>query len=385
MDIALNAISFVPGKIGGMETYLRNLLHYLQQFDTENRYTLLCDERYAGEFPPENERFQLRFVSYTRPSGKWFLRGVFRNTIGVDILARELRGLKADFIHHPFTVLTPLGTGIPALLTFWDMQHEFYPEFFDRLELQRRRRNYQASAREAERIIVSAGFTRDCLIERYGIAADKIEVVHTGYSPHFRPLGDQAGMKRFRETHGLQRPFLYYPAATWPHKNHKNLLAAMKILKEQYRFDGELVLTGIAMQSHGEILEEIESLDLTGTVRLLGYLSAEELPFLYNAARLMVFPSLFEGFGIPLVEAMACGCPVVCADATALPEVIGDAGELFDPHSAGDIAGKISRLWHDDERLQEMRSRGLERARLFTWDETVRRTLQVYQRMGGGH
>ncbi len=382
MNIGLNAISFVPGKIGGMETYFRNLLHYLQRLDDGNRYTLLCDRRYAAEFPLESDRVRVRYVNYARPSWKWFVRGLLRNSIKVDILAREMRNLGVDFIHHPFTVLTPLGTGIPSLLTFWDMQHEFFPEFFDRLDIQRRRRSYQASALEAKQIIVSAGFTRDCLVERYGVPVEKIEVIHTGYGPQYRLLDDQSALGRFREKYGLRRPFLYYPAATWPHKNHKNLLAAMKILKERHRFDGELLLTGIAMQSHGEILTEIDRLGLREMVRVLGYLSADELPFLYNLARVMVFPSLFEGFGIPLVEAMACGCPVICADATSLPEVVGDAGVLFDPRSAEDIADRIRALWNDDARLQEMRIRGLGRAKHFTWDETARRTLQVYNRMG---
>jgi len=383
MNIGLNAISFVPGRIGGMETYFRNLLYYLQRMDSENRYTLLCDRRYAGEFFLESDRIGVRYVNYARPSYKWFIRGMLRNTMGVDILGREVRGLGVDFIHHPFTVLTPLNTGIPSVLTFWDMQHEFFPEFFDRLEIQRRRRSYQSSALEAERIIVSAGFTRDCLVERYGVAAGKIEVIHTGYGPQYRVLDDREELECFRRKYDLSRPFLYYPAATWPHKNHRTLLAAMKLLNERHRFDGELLLTGIAMQSHSEILAEIDRLGLTDRVRLLGYLSAEELPFLYNLARLLVFPSLFEGFGIPLVEAMACGCPVVCANATSLPEVAGDAGVLFDPRSVDEMADKIWALWNDDARLHDMRARGLERATHFTWEETTRRTLEVYGRMSG--
>lgn len=384
MNIALNAISFVPGKIGGMETYLRNLVDYLQRLDHENSYTLLCDQRYAGEFVLENPRFQVKHLNYARPSWKWFVRGVVRNTFHVDILGMEMKGGGVDFIHHPFTVLTPLATGIPSLLTFWDMQHEFFPEFFDKLDIQRRRRNYQASAREAQRIIVSAGFTKECLIERYGIDAGKIDVIHTGYGPQYRLITDTEALASFRNKYSLDRPFLYYPAATWPHKNHRTLLAAMKILKDSHRFDGQLLLTGIAMQSHGVILAEIDRLGLKDHVRVLGYLPVEELPYLYNLARLLVFPSLFEGFGIPLVEAMACGCPVLCADATSLPEVAGDAGELFDPGSSEDLAAKIWSLWHDDCRLQEMKQRGLERAGNFTWDETARRTLQVYRRMGAG-
>jgi glycosyltransferase involved in cell wall biosynthesis len=322
-------------------------------------------------------------MNYARPSFKWYLRGMVRNTLNTDILKWEMDGRGVDFIHHPFTVLTPLGTGIPAVLTFWDMQHEFFPDFFDRIELQRRRLNYKASAEEARRIIVSASFTKDCLVERYGIHTDKIDVIHTGYSPHYRVIDNQKQLQQIREQYGLDRPFLYYPAATWPHKNHHNLLESFKILVERYRFEGDLVLTGIAMQAHNKLLSEIRHLGLADRVKLPGYLPAEVLPCIYNLARMMVFPSLFEGFGIPLVEAMASGCPIVCANSTSLPEVAGDAGVLFDPCSAEDMANKISGLWHDEAALESMRQRGIERAKLFTWEETVRKTLLVYAKVGG--
>ena len=384
MIIGINAITFVPGRIGGMETYIRNLVDRVQRTDTGNSYLLLCDRRFAGEFPIVGDNLRVRHVDYARPSLNWFMRGVLRNTLDLDILKRELREIEVDLIHHPFTVVTPLGTGVPAVLTFWDMQHEFFPEFFNRLELRKRRRIYPASAREAERIIVSSGFTGDCLVERYGIAAEKIEVIPTGYGPEYRVIDDREGLQRIRAKYGLDRPFLFYPAATWPHKNHGNLLAAFRILKESYGFDGELLLSGIAMQSHGDITAEIGRLGLSGSVRLLGYLPAGELPWFYNLARMLVFPSLFEGFGIPLVEAMACGCPVVCSDMTSLPEVAGDAGALFDPRKPEQIAETIWSVWTDEAKRKEMRERGLGRARLFTWDETARRTIEVYRKTGSG-
>jgi len=140
------------------------------------------------------------------------------------------------------------------------------------------------------------------------------------------------------------------------------------------------VLTGIAMQSHGAMLQEIRRLDLVGTVKVLGYLPSDELPALYNLARVMVFPSLFEGFGIPLVEAMACGCPVVCSNATSIPEVVGEAGVLFNPNSAEDMAENINSVWQDDDRISAMRARGRERARLFDWETTARKTVTTYER-----
>jgi glycosyltransferase involved in cell wall biosynthesis len=263
------------------------------------------------------------------------------------------------------------------------MQQEFFPEFFSWIELRKRRRIYRASAEAATRIIVSARFTKACLVERYGISADKIEVIHTGYGPEYRVLDDAERLAEVRRKYSLNKPFLFYPAATWPHKNHRALLAAIRIMKASHPFDGDLILTGIAMQAHAGIMAEISRLGLGDTVRVLGYLPAEELPCLYNLARLLVFPSLFEGFGIPLVEAMACGCPVVCANVTSLPEVVGDAGETFDARSPEEMAAKIWSVWNDEAKLGQMRTSGLERVLLFNWADTARKTLAVYKKAAG--
>lgn len=383
MRVGLNATSFLPGRMGGMETYFRNLLDRLQHLDHENDYLLLCDKRHAGEFILFNSQFRTEYINYAKPSPAWFLRGVIRNVINLDILASRMNGVKVDVIHHPFTVLTPPDIKLPSVLTFWDMQHEFFPEFFSSTELLKRQRLYRASAERATRIIVSAAFTKECLVNRYGIAAEKIEVIYTGYGPENRLLNDAELLAVARSKYGLDKPFLFYPAATWPHKNHKRLLEAVKIMRDRYAFDGSLVLSGVAMQSHSEIKAEILRLGLADQVKILGYLPATDLPCLYNCARLMVFPSLFEGFGIPLVEAMACGCPVVCADATSLPEVVGEAGMLFDPLDPEKMAETIWSAWNDEGMLASMRERGLDRAKLFNWDDAALKTIAVYNKARG--
>jgi glycosyltransferase involved in cell wall biosynthesis len=380
MRIGLNGITFAPGRMGGMETYFRNLINHLQRIDHDNEYLLLCDERHARELLPVADRFRAWHVNYAHRSLKWFLRGALRSTIGLDILEHEIASLPVDVIHHPFTVLTPQRINIPSVLTFWDMQQEFYPDFFPAHELAKRRRSYRASAEAATRIIVSSGFTRQCLEEKYGIAPGKIDVIHTGYGREYHRISDEKRLAGVRIAHGLEKPFLFYPAAHWPHKNHLTLLAALKLMIERWKFDGELVLTGIAMEKNNDVLREISRLGLERFVRILGYVPRQDLPCLYTLASLLAFPSLFEGFGIPLVEALACGCPVVCSDAASLPEVAGSAGVLFEPRSAEDMAQKIWSVWSSKEQQNQLRQRGLERARLFDWEETARKTLAVYRK-----
>jgi glycosyltransferase involved in cell wall biosynthesis len=380
MKIALNTTAFLPGHMGGMETYLRGLFQALQEVDTTNHYSLLCDSHYLHELPMVNPNFTVVQCNYTKPSFMWFVRGVMRNMLRADPLRHFMNRLEVDVIHHPFSFLNPLETRVPSVLTFHDMQHEFYPELFSPYDLKVRKEFYRPSAEQATRIIAISEHAKSCLVERYEINPDKIDVIYIGFSSTYRVLDDQTSLGKIRLKYGLNRPFMYYPAATWPHKNHKTLLAALKLMKDRYRFDGELVLTGISKQSQDSILTEIDRLGLVDSVKMLGYLPYDDLPYLYNLARVMIFPSLFEGFGIPLVEAMACGCPVVCSNRTSIPEVVDDAGILFDPVSVDDIAEKAWLLWTDDALRKNLIRVGFERAKMFYWDGIARKTASIYKK-----
>ena len=215
MNVGINLIGFLPGKIGGMETYARNLISQLQRVDQTDNITLLCDEWNLGEFPVASPNFSHKVCNYSKPSLRRFVRSALRKTIGVDILRAEPRYQRFDVIHHPFTIMRPEWHGTKSVLTFWDMQHEFYPEFFSSQELQRKKETYKPSVEAARRVIVSANFTKECLIERYGIPPEKIDVVYTGYGPEYKVINDLTSLQAERSQLGLDRQFIYYPAATW--------------------------------------------------------------------------------------------------------------------------------------------------------------------------
>src|SRR3990170_201155 len=378
MEIGLNAINFFPGRMGGIEVYFRNLLLHLQQVDRENRYTVLCVRPNSGEFALSQASFRAKQYDCGRYSPGWLVRGLLRKMVRRDILTSLINRLPIDLIHDPFTTATTEGLKFPSVLTFHDMQHEFFPEFFTDRELRDRVATYKSSAESAVRIIAISEHTKQTLIDVYGIDAGKIDVVYNGCWPEFRVIDDESELAEARGKYGLYRPYLFYPAATWPHKNYRRLFTALRLLKERDGYDGELVLTGIAQARNAEILGEIERSGLTRDVRVLGLIPNAELPFLYNLADMLVFSSLFEGFGIPLVEAMACGCPVVCANATSIPEVVGAAGVMFDPLLPEDIGGKILAVLNSRDQAVRMREAGLARAKSFTWENAAMATVEVY-------
>jgi glycosyltransferase involved in cell wall biosynthesis len=383
VKIGINLNGFWPGKIGGAETYIRNLIEQLQHLDTPDTYSLLCSEEIITEIPLFDQRFSVKLSAYRKSSTKKFIRSLLWNTIKIDILQAEPRYLNYDVVHHPFSLIRKGWERVPSVLTFLDMQHEFYPEYFSVEELRNRREDYRRSAKAATRIIAISQHAKQSLIDHYGVSEEKIDVVYLGSSQAYGTSPNTELMAAVCERFSLTRPFLYYPAATWPHKNHKNLLAALKVMIERYGFDGELVLTGVAANVHQDVLAEIARLGLTDRVRMLGNVDYEVLPLLYALARVMVFPSMFEGFGIPLVEAMSSGCPVACSNAASIPEVVGDAAAMFDPRSIEEMAEVVWRIWESDVVRSGLIEKGLQRARLFDWQEMARQTTRVYVKAVG--
>lgn len=379
MRIAINTIGYAPGS-GGVETYLSGLITALQKVDSENEYLILCDDLAARDFATVSDRFRILVLRYRQYSCRWILRGLLQRTFGFDLLQRELSHLPVDIMHHTLTVLNPPGLPYPAVLTFHDMQQEYFPQFFSKQELERRRSSYLPSVMEAKGIITVSEHAKHCLLERYGIDPAKVHVVHSGCGDDCR-VRDAASLGDLIQKYGLDRPFMIYPAATWPHKNHSRLLQALQLLSERSAFDGELLLTGARKEAHSALLSEINRSGLTSKVRWLGYIPRIDLLSLYSLARLMVFPSLFEGFGLPVVEAMASGCPVACSNTTSLPEIAGDTVVTFDPTAVEDIARAISALWDSSAMREKYSILGLQRSSLFRWEEAAAKTIAVYQQV----
>lgn len=308
------------------------------------------------------ERPVVRLPYPTRGSDAARLAAV---ALGMARPARLPDGL--DLVHYPLTVPVP-RTRLPGVVTLHDLQHLELPEYFSRAELAYRRVAYQRAARTADIVVTPSAHARDMAAERIGVDPQRVVVAPHGVDhERFRP--DAPGELAI----DVPDRFLYYPANLWPHKNHSRLLEALARVP-----DVELVLCGNPYDRLPALLDEARRLGVHERVLHLGFVAHDVVPALLRRARAMVFPSLFEGFGQPPLEAMACGCPVACSDIASLPEVVGDAARLFDPHDAAAIAAAVEDVLAAPA---EWSRRGLERAGAFSWDETARAHERVYREL----
>jgi glycosyltransferase involved in cell wall biosynthesis len=271
-----------------------------------------------------------------------------------------------DVLHYPLTVPVPRFAG-PTVVTLHDLQHLELPSFFSRGERLFRRYAYEGAAKRADVVVTPSAHARDVAASRVGIDGDDVVVAQHGVDhARFRPDGPKEGPERF----------LYYPANVWPHKNHARLLEALARAEDR---SIELVLSG-RPEGVEKLLELASSLGVRDRVTHLGYVPHDRVPALLRGARGMVFPSLFEGFGQPPLEAMACGCAVASSFDGALGEVARDAALELDPRDAGSIAAAIDRLASDDALVAQLRARGLDRAAGFTWERSAQAHRRAYAR-----
>jgi glycosyltransferase involved in cell wall biosynthesis len=357
MRIGISCFGHKPGTAGGTQVYRRELISALASFDRSHQYILLKweDDNIALDDLPSN------FTSVALScSTKGFLSSRLEQVAvnyflwnRPNVLSRQVDGLALDLIHFPTTVISPVIHAVPVVLTFFDMQQEFYPENFSAMERLRRRLTYRPSAQWAAVIISPSTFTTETLVQRYHIARHKIRQVPAG---------------------------ILYPANVWPHKNHRRLLAALVRLNTMYGLRLNLVCTGARWRAGETLTQMARSAGLLEQQFFdLGFVRAEDMLPIYCATRLMVFPSLFEGFGIPVLEAMACGCPVVCANTTALPEVGGEAVRLFDPLNVPAMAETIRQVWEDADLRAAMARQGLRRAEHYRWERIIPAVVEVYR------
>lgn len=382
--IGLNALFLVPGgPTGGLEPYFHHLARQLTRLDEESQYVVIASGRNALEFTRlvrENLHCEVVDVSPLSTATRGLARRVAATILGrrpIEEAQVGTAGLDLDLVHCFPGYIDSVAWDTPAILTVADVQHEYHPEFFDKEELEARRALFAPSLERALHVIAISDFTRRTILERFDIAPEKVSVIHLGVDSRFSAPISARLIAEVRRKHALPEDYCIYPANLWPHKNHPRLLDALQSIPAAKR--PHLVLTGAQTRLHTPLRNSVEERGLDADVSWLGFVDTEDLPPLFAGARLMVFPSLFEGFGMPVVEAMAAQCPVTCSETTSLPEVVGDAALFFDPTNTSSIAAALERLWNDAELRDRLRRAGAIRARKFRWQRTGLQTLQLYR------
>jgi glycosyltransferase involved in cell wall biosynthesis len=296
-------------------------------------------------------------------------------------LPRACRRARLDLFHGTTNFEVPAFAGCPLVATVHDLIPLLFPAAVSRRFRWLFRGLIGRTLRAARRVITVSEFTRREIVERYPFAAGRIAVVPNGVDPAFRAAADAGSDRRVREHHGLSGRYLLFVGVFEPRKNVPLLVDAFEIMRHTRpeTADLQLALAGGAGWRGEAIAEGVRSRGLEPAVRLLGYVPDADLPALYRGATLAVVPSQYEGFGLPAIEAMACGAPVLASDAGALPETVGDAGELFTPGDPGLLARRMADLAAAPGRLAALREAGLVRSAGYTWDRAAARTLEVYR------
>jgi glycosyltransferase involved in cell wall biosynthesis len=376
LNVGVSMLTLFPGRVGGSESYVRGLLREFDRLDVSERITVLANRHVLSAYGGATGRVSIHHVRSYRAGDRMATRALAMAfaRLAPRRVARDVpTGL--NVIHYPVTVAIP-ATTLPTVVTSHELLHHVLPGFLSPAERTYRRLTYDRAIRGADVVVALSDHLRETIVARLGVPRERIEVVRLGIDrARFSPDGESGYPA------GLPDRFIFYPANLWPHKNHERLLRAFALCRER---DIELVLAGQSYGRLNALMEQARSAGVLDRVRHLGHVPSELLPGIYRAARAVVFPSLYENFGFPPLEAMACGCPVASSTAGALGEICGDAVVTFDPTRPEAIAAAIEAVTEDDGLRSRLRERGFERVGAFDWTVAAARHIEIYLRAATG-
>ncbi len=379
MRIGIDTLSLVPSNVGGAETYTRMIVRELPLLDPTSDYLLFTNAENAGTFDVQDATN----VTEIRCPVRAMHRPV---RIVYDYLAVPMQARRSavDVLFSP-NYTTPSSRHFASVAAILDLRHIDLPETFAPLHHRIHSRVVAHAARTAAQIITLSEHAKRRIVDVYAIPPERVTVTHLAASEVYfaRLAPDEIG--RVREEYGLTRPYLLSVASLFPHKNIDALLDAFITLRQTTTTAVQLALVGLEsapIHKHisGDLREKVRAAGLDEEVIVTGWVPDEDLPALYQGAEVFVLPSRYEGFGLPVVEAMASGTPVITTTTTSLPEVAADAALLFDPDDRAALVAALRRVLEDADTRRDLIARGTRRAESFTWRRTAEETLAAFHR-----
>ncbi len=356
----------------GIGRYTRGLIGALPALDRENSYRLFVAGRGVRGAVPAGPNFSARWLPLTdRETSLLWQR--LRLPVPIELFLGKL-----DLFHSPDFVLPPVLSG-RKVLTVHDLSFLRVPECAHPVLRRYLLDVVPRSVRRADLVLADSHSTRHDVIELLAVPPERVRVVYAGVEDRFRPVGEPGELDAVRLQYRLERPFILGLGTLEPRKNFTGLIEAYAALRERRRLPHDLVIVGGKGWLYEPIFERVESLGLGDRVRFLGHVPDADLPALYSLAACFAYPSFYEGFGIPVLEAMACGTPVVTARTSSLPEVAGEAAVYVDPYNTESLVEGLDRALHDEALRATLREGGRERAQSFTWERAGRELLEAYR------
>ena len=362
--IAIDARKYFDYGIG---SYIQNLVPALSQLNTAHSFTLFVASRdwQKVELPSGWKKVRCDYGKYSFGE--------------IAFLGRDARAAAVDLFHEPHYTL-PAGLRGKSVVTVHDLIHLKLPQYFSFVQREYAKAMLGHAVRHAGAVIAVSQKTKEDILEAFHVKEEKVSVVHNGVRGSFRKLADSESVRQFRVARGLNQPFLLFVGNVKPHKNVPALLEAFALVHSRYR-DLDLVFAGGDCLGNASLKELSEKLRISNRIRDLHQLEEPELVRAYNAAEAVILPSLYEGFGFPALEAMACGTPAIVSGGGALPEVVGDAAIVVEPANGESLANAIVSLLGDPKKRSVLIEKGTARAADFSWNKVGEQTLAIYERV----
>ena len=374
MNIGFSAFVMQGGR-SGVAAYIRELIGALQREDSANTYDIMMPLHEADLIELSAPNFRKSLFS------DWVANPVVNIAWHNTVLPLLGKKKKFDLLHVPSYRRIPLVKTCPIVATVHDVATLSMDAKYDAARMFYNRRLVPAQIRNADHIITVSHYSKKDIVERVGVPEDKITVIYSGINHEvFQPAEKEQARAQLAETYGLDQPFIIYVSRLeHPAKNHTRLIEAFEQWKSETDSAHKLVLPGADWNGAGIIRERAAMSPAHNDILFPGFVPLADLPLFYSACDLMAFPSLFEGFGFPIVEALACGAPVICSDTSSMSEIAGEVVPKFDPHHTASIFQCLKKTLSEDW-SDERRQRGIDYAQQFDWSLAAKQTLDIYER-----